>query len=112
MNRPVGPVQQAVENKLSARFRPVHLEVLNESHLHNVPAGSEYHFKVIVVSDEFASQASLARHRAVNSLLADELNTGVHALTISTFTPEEWQARGGGVNPSPKCRGGMSREGS
>lgn len=111
MTRAIGPVQQSVESKLSERFHPVHLEVLNESHLHNVPAGSEYHFKVVVVSNEFSDKTSLARHRAVNSLLAEELNAGVHALTISTFTPEEWKARSGEVSASPKCRGGMSREG-
>lgn len=60
-------------SKLQAVFSPKHLEVLNESASHNVPRGSETHFKVIVVSDGFAGVGPLDRHRLVNGALADEL---------------------------------------
>jgi hypothetical protein len=46
------------------------------------------------------------RHQAVNGLLAEELSDGLHALSISPLTPEEWQARGGAVPASPPCHGG------
>ena len=106
----VGPVQRGIEKKLTDRLAPSYLEIHNESHLHSVPPGSEYHFKVVVVIDDFASQATLTRHRTINHLLAEELNSGVHALSISAFTPAEWTDRGGAVEASPKCRGGMSKE--
>ncbi|QSX36290.1 BolA family protein [Shewanella sedimentimangrovi] len=96
---------QIIEAKLTQALAPTHLEVNNESHMHNVPPNSETHFKVIVVSEHFSGQRLLARHRAVNQTLADELAGGVHALAMHTYTPEEWQAQGAAPD-SPKCRGG------
>ena len=63
-------------------FQPSHLEVINESNMHNVPKGSETHFKVVVVSDSFEGLSLVKRHRAVNEVLAQELQSGVHALSI------------------------------
>lgn len=50
--------------------------------MHSVPKGSETHFKVVVVSDQFKDKTLLDRHRAVNQLLDEELKSGVHALSI------------------------------
>jgi len=46
-------VQDTIERKIAQSLTPAHLEVINESHMHNVPPGSESHFKVIVVADAF-----------------------------------------------------------
>jgi BolA protein len=99
-------VQQTIETKLSASFSPLHLEVVNESHMHSVPPGSESHFKVTVVSEAFAGRRLIERHREVNETLAAELSGPVHALALHTLTPEEWFARGGTVPNSPPCLGG------
>lgn len=99
-------VQETIYSKLVGTFAPVHLEVINESHRHNVPAGSESHFKVIIVADLFDGQTLVARHRSVNSLLSDELQSGVHALSLHTKTPAEWAAQGHAVSASPPCLGG------
>lgn len=95
----------AIETKLSA-LDPVHLEVVNESHMHSVPANSETHFRVTVVSDRFEGQLPVARHRLVNGILRDELASGVHALALHTRTPDEWFEQGGAVPDSPPCLGG------
>lgn len=89
---------------------PIRLDVINESHMHNVPAGSESHFKLVVVSDQFAGKNLIARHRAINKLLADQLKNDIHALSMHTYTPEEWSERGGEVPVSPPCMGGKARE--
>jgi len=89
---------------------PVRLDVIDESHRHNVPSGAESHFKLVIVSEAFAGEGLLARHRRVNRLLADQLSGPVHALGLHTHTPEEWRARGESVPPSPPCRGGAKRE--
>lgn len=47
------PMEHAIRRKLTETLNPVHLDVLNESYMHNVPRGSETHFKVVVVSDKF-----------------------------------------------------------
>lgn len=98
-------IQSSIERKL-ADLDPVHLEVVNESHMHSVPANSETHFKVTVVSDRFAGKMLVARHRLVNELLAQELSGGVHALALHTRTPDEWFEQGGAVPDSPQCMGG------
>lgn len=53
---PINPVENEIKKKLKKTFSPVHVEVLNESYMHNVPRGSETHFKVVVVSDQFQNQ--------------------------------------------------------
>ena len=98
--------QSAIEQKLTDGLSPLHLDVLNESHMHNVPEGSESHFKIIAVSSAFEGKALLARHRMINQLLAHELANGIHALTMHTMTPEEWFQKGGAVPDSPLCMGG------
>jgi BolA protein len=46
-------VEQTIQKKLKDALNPVHLDIYNESYMHNVPPGSETHFKVVVVSDKF-----------------------------------------------------------
>ena len=86
-------------------FETEYLQVENESHMHNVAPGSESHFKVTIVSDSFADQMLIKRHRQVNQTLADELQR-IHALALHTYSPEEWRERQGKVADSPHCRGG------
>jgi BolA protein len=104
-----GPVEQSIHDELVRSFAPTVLEVINESGGHNVPAGSETHFKVVVVSERFDGQSPVARHRAVNKALAAQLAGGVHALSIQALTPDQWTARGGVVPDSPPCLGGSKR---
>ncbi|HEY5647476.1 MAG TPA: BolA/IbaG family iron-sulfur metabolism protein [Pseudomonadales bacterium] len=102
--------QDTINRKLADRFDPAHLEVVNESGGHNVPPGSETHFKVVLVSEAFVGQRLLARHRAVNEALSDQLAGTVHALAIHTYTPAEWRERFGAAPMSPPCLGGKARE--
>ncbi|CZF77359.1 transcriptional regulator BolA [Grimontia celer] len=99
-------VQQKIEHKLNTAFSPVHLDVKNESYMHNVPEGSESHFKVTVVSEQFEGQRLIARHRAVNQTLSEELQNDIHALAIHTYTEEEWRELNGQAPVSPPCHGG------
>ena len=100
-------IQQSIELKLLERFSPSFLLVENESHMHAGPS-VESHFKATVVSEVFEGMRLLARHRAVNETLADELATKIHALAIHTYTADEWQLRGAAPD-SPACRGGSSK---
>ena len=70
-----GPVSTTISEKLNRTFDPIHMDILNESYMHNVPKGSETHFKVIIVSEKFKEMKNLIqRHRAVNDTLAEELS--------------------------------------
>ena len=99
-------VQSTIEEKLQAALAPSHLQVLNESHRHAVPPGSESHFKLVVVSDAFEGARLVQRHQKVNRVLSDELQGGVHALSMETLTPGEWLERQGETFASPDCLGG------
>ena len=55
-------VQQNIEQKIQASLVPLHLEVVNESNMHNVPPGSESHFKLVIVSPEFEDLSLIKRH--------------------------------------------------
>lgn len=97
-------VQALIEDKLQT-LEPVFLQVENESHRHSVPANSETHFKVTLVSSHFDGVLPVKRHQQIYALVADELAGPVHALALHPYTPAEWEKRGGGRPDSPNCRG-------
>ena len=99
-------IQSDIEGKLRASLAPSHLQVINESHMHSVPPGSESHFKVVIVSERFAGMPRIRRHQAVNEVLRDELASRIHALSLRTLTAGEWTAQNRQVQDSPPCHGG------
>ena len=103
-------VQQSIQTKIAAALAPSHLEVVNESHMHSVPPGSESHFRVVVVSDRFAGLPLVRRHQTVNQILEGEFGDGLHALSMQTLTGAEWRDRGGQTRASPACHGGGKAE--
>lgn len=100
--------EHAIQQKLQAAFSPSVLQVENESHNHSSRPGNNTHFKVTLVSEAFSGLTAVARHRAVYAVLKEELASGVHALALHTFAPQEWQ----GESPaSPRCMGGEKKPG-
>jgi BolA protein len=79
-------VRDDIEKKLSLKFAPSHLEVIDESEKHRGHAGSrpggESHFRVRVTSSGLDGLSRVAQHRAVMETLDTELKSGVHALAI------------------------------
>lgn len=94
-------MQEIIESKLTRKFAPERLAVINESHLHaghhhtesdhhaTFDGSGETHFRVRIVAPAFTGMSRIDRHRAVNDLLADELKAGVHALAIEPAAPGE-----------------------
>jgi BolA protein len=102
-------IQREIERKLREKLTPVVLDVVNESSMHSVPPGSETHFKVTVVSGEFEGKSAVERHRLVYAILDDELRGGVHALTLTSRTPAEWE-KNPATTQSPACLGGSKAD--
>ena len=102
--------RELIEQQLNAAFSPLHIEVVDESHTHSVPEGAQSHFKVTLVSQQFEQKSLLQRHRAINQVLAHELENGIHALALHTMTPDEWFVKGGHSPDSPPCLGGSKTE--
>jgi BolA protein len=90
-------VRRAMEDKLRAAFAPTRLAIVDDSHRHAGHGGArpegETHFTVEIASAAFAGQNRVARQRAVYAVLAQELETRVHALALTTLTPDEDAAR-------------------
>ena len=84
-------LESAMREKLMVALRPTRLDLVNESHLHaghrSSPGTGESHFRLLVVSDAFAGQSRVARHRQINEVLAEELKGRVHALAVSAYAP-------------------------
>ena len=88
---PLGPIGQAIAERLDKALSPSRLEVIDESHRHIGHAGAhpqgESHFRVKIVAEAFAGKSRVLRHRVVNETLADLLQTRVHALAIEAQAP-------------------------
>ena len=101
---------QRLSDKLTSELSPIFLHIEDESGNHSVPEGSESHFKVVVVSPTFEGLVKIARHQKIYAVLADELKSGLHALSIRAYTAAEWdkEKRHGGYD-SPECLGGSKK---
>jgi BolA protein len=90
-------VADTIRRKLTASFAPAALEVVDESHHHAGHAGAtradgavgETHFHVRIVSAAFDGMSRVERQRRVYAVLADELKSPVHALSLAALTPAE-----------------------
>ena len=84
-------VRRRIEDRLKAALSPLQLEIIDDSASHAGHAGArpggESHFTVDIVSEAFAGQSRIARHRLVNHALAEELAGPVHALVIRARAP-------------------------
>jgi len=93
----MGTVAKSIDNKLRARFTPARLSIEDESSRHRGHAGhregGESHFRVEIVSAAFEGQSRVARQRLVYQALQDEFAAGLHALALTTLTPEEDKAK-------------------
>ena len=94
-------MQTRIEQTLTL-LQPLHLQVLDESHMHS--RGQQTHYKAVVVSERFNGLNSVKRHQLVYGTLG-ELMGEFHALALHTYTPQEWAATGA-APASPTCAGG------
>ena len=82
-------VKDTIAAKLSSRFAPAFLDVIDESMLHHGHAGwregGETHFRVRIATAHFDGLGRVAQHRAVMETLDAELKDRVHALAIDVL---------------------------
>lgn len=53
--------------------------------------GDGAHFEAVVVSEAFAGKSRVQRHQLVYQTLGERMRGEIHALSMKTYTPEEWQ---------------------
>lgn len=79
-------IKEIILKKLSEALSPLFIEVEDQSHLHanhneSAKAGGT-HFKISIKSEEFNNIKPIERHRIAMSILADEFNNGLHAVSF------------------------------
>jgi len=85
-----------IERKLREELAAPHVDVVDESHLHAGHAGAASgggHFRLTIVSPQFAGLSRIKAQQLVYRVLADEMQDEIHALSMTTFTPEAWEKR-------------------
>ncbi len=85
-------VADRIQMKLEAAFAPLSLSIIDESAQHAGHAGSrpdgESHFRLTIVSSAFSGKSRIDRQRLVHEVLAEELNSQIHALSLRLDAPE------------------------
>jgi BolA protein len=88
----INTIKATLQDKLSATI----IDIADRSDLHkhhqgrkNAPAGSG-HYDLIIVSECFVGKNLMQQHRMVYDVLADQMQTTIHALSIKTYTPDLW----------------------
>lgn len=75
------PTPELVKNYIVAGLDCTHIEV----------EGDGQHFNAVIVSEAFAGKRLIARHQLVYAALGDRMREEIHALSMKTLTPEEFQ---------------------
>ena len=72
-------IQKSIEQGMSTSYLKV--------------VGDGEHFEAVIVSEEFAGLSRIQRQQRVNKTLGDRMTTDIHALSMKTLTPQEWQEK-------------------
>ena len=82
-------------NEIKSRLAilaPENIEIIDESAQHAGHAGARSgggHYQMTIIAPAFKGQNIVARHRAIYQALGDLMQTRVHALSITAYSPEE-----------------------
>lgn len=72
-------VKRYIEEKLDCE----HLEVRGDGH----------HFEAVIVSPVFRGKSRVQQHQLVYRALGERMQEEIHALSMQTWTPEDWRGR-------------------
>jgi BolA protein len=91
-NTPSASRSDRLAARLQAALQPAHLEIVDNSHLHEGHAGAKDgrgHFTVNIISERFTGMPVVRRHRLVYEAVGDLMQTDIHALSIKALAPGE-----------------------
>ena len=86
--------RRRIERALREGLGALHVEVVDESHLHAGHAGAASgggHFRATIVSPRFEGLSRLAAQRLVYAALGELMHGEIHALAMTTLTPAQWK---------------------
>jgi BolA family transcriptional regulator, general stress-responsive regulator len=86
-------MKERISARLIAEFEPTHLDIRDESELHRGHGGwregGETHFRIIIRAATFETMSRIARHRAINAVMHEAFEAGLHALALDVAGPNE-----------------------
>lgn len=86
---------EKIQLLLQAHLQPELLDIQDDSARHAGHAATREtgggHFHATIVSSAFEGSTAVQRHRKVYQILAEMMPTDIHALSIKTYTPFEYQ---------------------
>ena len=91
MNQASSGIESILRERL-AEFKPVHLELIDDSAKHAGHAGALSgggHYRLLIVSSEFSGKSTLTRHRLIYTALGELMRSKIHALSIQALAPDE-----------------------
>ena len=91
MNQAASEIESILRERL-AGFQPLRLELIDDSAKHAGHAGAMSgggHYRLLIVSAEFAGKSTLTRHRLIYTALDELMRSKIHALSIQSLAPDE-----------------------
>lgn len=89
-----GIIARSLKTFIINAMDPNEIKALIESGMSNVIVnvdGDGTHFEALIVSTEFEGKSLIERHKLVYGVLGDAMKERIHALSLKTFTPEQWE---------------------
>jgi acid stress-induced BolA-like protein IbaG/YrbA len=74
---------RSIEDSIRAGLPVTHLTV----------SGDGAHFEAVIVSPSFAGLSRVKQHQLVYGALGERMREEIHALSMKTYSPEEWASR-------------------
>ena len=80
----------SIEDCIRAGLSCTHLQV----------RGDGAHFEAVIVSPRFEGLTRVRQHQLVYGALGERMRSEIHALSMQTFSPQEWESRARGLPPA------------
>ena len=82
-----------IEQKLGEQLDLHHIEIKDFTgrHLNHKQHDGGFHLEAIIVSESFVNKTLIERHKIIYAALGELLKHEIHAFSMKTLTPEEWE---------------------
>ena len=88
-------ISNKIEQKLNNNLDLLHFEVKDFTgrHLNHEQHDGGFHLEAVIVSEDFINKSLIERHKIIYAALGDLLKHEIHAFSMKTLTPDEWESK-------------------
>jgi len=81
-----------IKNRLTENLKSAKVEIIDQSQQHSGHGDPNKgsHFNAVIISEEFAGLNLVKRHQCIYKILGQDMGSRIHAFSMKTFTPEEF----------------------